>query len=67
MDIIHISDTHGIHKIEIPKCDVLIHSGDIGSRTDIKELKLFLDWFSKQPAKIKLFTAGNHIIICANI
>ena len=67
MDIIHISDTHGILKIKIPKCDVLIHSGDIGSRTNIKELKLFLNWFSKQPAKIKLFTAGNHIIICANI
>ena len=63
MVICHISDTHGAKfhsKLQIPECDVLIHSGDIGNRTNTLELTEFLIWFEKQPAKKKIFIAGNH-------
>ena len=64
MKIVAISDTHMQHdKIIIPNCDVLIHAGDEGTRTDVKELKSFLIWFEKQPAKKKIFIAGNHSIV----
>lgn len=64
LSIAHISDTHGYHKkLKIPKADVLIHSGDIGGRTSMNELKDFLEWFSKQPTDIKIFIGGNHDII----
>lgn len=63
LKICHISDTHGAKfhtKLIIPECDVLIHSGDIGGRTTQVELQEFLEWFKNQPAKLKLFVAGNH-------
>lgn len=65
MKIVHISDTHGERshsKLEIPKCDLLIHTGDIGGRTSPVEVYEFVKWFSKQPAKHKVFIAGNHDI-----
>lgn len=65
MKICHISDTHSsdVHnKLQILECDVLIHSGDIGGRTTPKELAEFLHWFNQQPAKVKIFIAGNHDI-----
>ena len=64
MQIVHISDTHTYHNnLHIPNCDVLIHSGDIGNRTNLKELTEFLVWFEQQPANIKIFIGGNHDII----
>ena len=61
MKLIHISDTHNYHsQLEIPECDVLIHSGDIGGKTNLHELTEFLIWFEKQPAKKKIFCGGNH-------
>lgn len=61
MKIVHISDTHRYHKdVIVPECDVLIHSGDIGGRTGYGELEDFLKWFEEQPAKLKLWIAGNH-------
>jgi 3',5'-cyclic AMP phosphodiesterase CpdA len=66
MKIVHISDTHGAKhhsKLDIPECDVLLHTGDIGGRTDLLELQQFLEWFKKQPAKRRIFIAGNHDII----
>lgn len=66
MTITHISDTHGYqyHRgLEITQTDVFIHSGDIGGRTDIRELTEFLIWFESQPAILKIFVAGNHDII----
>lgn len=61
MKIIHISDTHARHeKLRIPPCGILIHSGDIGIRTDLLELDRFLNWFEKQEATHKIWTAGNH-------
>ena len=66
MKIVHISDTHGPKghtKLEIPECDVLVHSGDIGGRTTLLELVEFLTWFEAQPGKKKIFCAGNHDLI----
>jgi Icc-related predicted phosphoesterase len=63
MLIAFISDTHGAKfhmKLQIPECDVVAHSGDIGGRTNTMELAEFLTWFEKLPAKKKIFTAGNH-------
>lgn len=64
--LVHISDTHGPKwhtRLTIPECDVLVHSGDIGGRTTLLELTEFLIWFEKQPAKKKIWVAGNHDLI----
>lgn len=67
MKIVHISDTHGkaFHeKLEIPECDVLVHTGDFGEwKTNLQELTEFLIWFEMQPARKKIFIAGNHDVI----
>ena len=64
MKICHISDTHGYHeRLEIPACDVLAFTGDLGGRTTINELTAFLIWFNQQPANLKIFIAGNHDIV----
>lgn len=56
-----ISDTHNKHKfLTIEPCDILIHAGDISSVGYRLEIINFLDWFSEQPAKYKIFIAGNH-------
>lgn len=63
MKIVHLSDTHGPKwhtRVNIPTCDVLVHSGDIGGRTDLMELAEFLIWFEKQPATKKIWIGGNH-------
>lgn len=49
--------------MEIPECDVLIHSGDIGGRTTLLELNEFLIWFESQPATKKIWVGGNHDLI----
>lgn len=64
MKIVHISDTHGkTDFLSIPQCDILVHTGDVGGRTDIKELTHFLIWFEQQPAQLKVFIAGNHDLV----
>ena len=65
MKLVHVSDTHGFHdELTIPECDVLIHSGDFSRwRGDLKELMEFLVWLEKQPAKKKIWTAGNHDLV----
>lgn len=56
-----ISDTHGKHnEIKIEPCDILFHSGDISNIGAAMEIADFIDWFKKQPAKNKVFIAGNH-------
>jgi Icc-related predicted phosphoesterase len=56
-----ISDTHNQHrKIKIPESDILIHAGDATGRGDIREVTSFLSWLSQQPAKHKIYIAGNH-------
>lgn len=67
MKICHISDTHGMKLCEnttIPECDVLIHSGDYSPwKGNLNDLTKFLIWFESQPAKVKIFTAGNHDLV----
>jgi len=42
----------------------LVHTGDFGwYTTTIGELTEFLIWFEKQPAKKKIFIAGNHDLL----
>lgn len=61
LKVIAISDTHNRHeKIEIPKCDILIHCGDMTSRGTRSEVLDFLAWFVEQPAGTLILTAGNH-------
>jgi len=61
MKIIFISDTHTKHEgLKIEPCDILIHSGDFSNRGSIIDFTKFINWFDKQPAKHKIFIAGNH-------
>ena len=61
MKLVLISDTHGQHhNLSLPKGDVLIHAGDISQRGLHTEVTDFLDWFSSQEYKYKIFIAGNH-------
>lgn len=61
MKICVISDTHTKHqKLTIPECDVLIHAGDFTWTGKYWEVMNFLRWFHDQPARHKIFIAGNH-------
>ena len=61
MKVTAISDTHGKHKqLKLTGGDLLIHSGDISSFGNKEEISCFLEWFSKQKYKYKIFIAGNH-------
>tara|TARA_R110000737_G_scaffold352968_1_gene401415 strand:+ start:317 stop:1081 length:765 start_codon:yes stop_codon:yes gene_type:complete len=40
--------------------DILIFAGDCSSSGLFYEIKSFVEWFSKQPAKHKIMIAGNH-------
>lgn len=61
--VVFISDTHGKHDEltgKIPRCDILIHCGDISTTGRVEQVGSFLYWFDKQPATSKVFLAGNH-------
>ncbi|MBD0366579.1 MAG: metallophosphatase domain-containing protein [Flavisolibacter sp.] len=61
MRFVAISDTHSHHKsVKLPKGDVLLHAGDVTYRGKKTEVLDFLEWFSNQPFKYKIFIAGNH-------
>lgn len=61
MRFVAISDTHNKHKdLVLPEGDVLLHAGEVSGRGYEKEIKKFLNWFSEQPFKYKIFIAGNH-------
>ncbi|MDA8693453.1 metallophosphatase domain-containing protein [Saprospiraceae bacterium] len=61
MKLTLISDTHGQHRdLSLPKGDVLVHAGDMSKRGLMSEVTDFLDWFSDQDYKYKIFIAGNH-------
>ena len=61
MKLTLISDTHGQHRdLNLPSGDVLIHAGDVSKRGTESEVADFLDWFSDQDFKYKIFIAGNH-------
>jgi Icc-related predicted phosphoesterase len=68
MKILHISDTHGFHD-QFPLdrfngIDVVIHSGDCSNSKDTfaneKEVRSFIDWYSKLEVNYKIYVAGNH-------
>ena len=65
------SDTHTLHDEWKNKfssdllqqwedLDILCFAGDCSSRGSYQEVKDFMSWFSKQPAKKKVMIAGNH-------
>ena len=62
MKILHLSDTHGLHHIikEMPKADVIIHSGDISNSGTEEEVLDFLNWMIELPYQYKIFVMGNH-------
>lgn len=61
LKICFFSDPHGFHyEFELPECDIAICPGDISLRGHRHEVNSFLEWFDKQPAKHKVFIAGNH-------
>lgn len=62
MRILHISDTHSKHYLlkNLPKADIIIHSGDtsfVGSESEVLD---FLNWFCDLDYPHKIFVAGNH-------
>ena len=62
MKILHISDTHGVHRQlkSLPEADVIIHSGDftmVGSEAEAID---FLNWFCDLSYSHKIFICGNH-------
>jgi Icc-related predicted phosphoesterase len=63
MKIIALSDTHRHEfEISIPECDILIHAGDCDIY-NLEQLIKLNTWFNLQPAKHKIFVAGNHDLL----
>lgn len=60
MRMVITSDTHGRHEeVKVPFGDILIHCGDL-SRGGSRSTQEFIDWFSSQKHKHKIFIGGNH-------
>lgn len=62
MKILHISDTHGLHKsiTKMPEADIIIHSGDFTMNGSEQEAIEFMNWFCDLPYRHKIFISGNH-------
>lgn len=61
LKLVAISDTHNHHeRLVIPECDFLIHTGDMSGLGYLNQIKIFFEWFDKQPAKHKVLICGNH-------
>lgn len=63
--IFAFSDTHGMNnRLEIPEdVDILICCGDCARDGAVRSYFVdFLDWFSKQTARYKIYVPGNHDI-----
>ncbi len=59
--IFAFADTHGMYRrLTVPEADVLICAGDACEGFNPADLKDFLDWYSSQPAKLRIFVPGNH-------
>ena len=65
MRIAHISDTHGCHRNlkDLPKANIIIHTGDISLSGESSEVVDFIEWFSDLDYRYKIFIAGNHDFI----
>lgn len=58
-----ISDTHNKHdelSYRDMDCDILIHCGDATTKGNYTEVRSFLEWFVRCPAKYKILLSGNH-------
>lgn len=56
-----ISDTHMAHRgLELEGGDILVHCGDFSHTGTPKQNMDFLEWFSEQDYKHKVFIYGNH-------
>ncbi len=62
MKILHISDTHGKHYLlkDLPKSDIIVHSGDMSENGKDSEVLDFLEWFCDLDYPYKIVVAGNH-------
>lgn len=69
MQVTFISDTHWIIRdfhdrteLEelLPGGPILVHAGDVSSRGTEREIRQFLEWFSKLQYRHKILIAGNH-------
>lgn len=61
LKVVALSDTHARHRtLSVPACDVLVHAGDACNLGNKEQLKDFFDWYQTQPARYKIFVAGNH-------
>lgn len=62
MTILHLSDTHNLHRqlTNLPDADIIIHSGDFTMIGMEQEAIDFLNWFCDLPYRHKIFIAGNH-------
>jgi len=62
MRILHLSDTHSKYRQlkNLPKADLIIHSGDASENGTEGEILDFLDWFCDLDYQHKIFVAGNH-------
>lgn len=61
MRFVAFSDTHGFHNYTpLPEGDVLLFSGDMCGRGELKEVRAFGEYLSKQSHKHKVIIAGNH-------
>jgi len=60
MRLVFVSDTHTHRNINLPEGDVLVHAGDATSTGTLPQVSPFLEWFSSQPHRHKIFIAGNH-------
>lgn len=64
MIVCHLSDTHQKHSnVKIPKCDMIIHSGDFDAVT-FSSFMNFINWYSCLDVKYKILVAGNHDLFC---
>jgi len=62
MTILHLSDTHNLHRqlTDLPDADIIVHSGDFTMIGTEQETIDFLNWFCDLPYRHKIFIAGNH-------
>lgn len=65
MNIVCFSDTHQRHnRLKIPKCDILIFSGDMCSGGELHQVSNFAKWLSSNSENFEkvIIVAGNHDI-----
>ncbi|MGM9749645.1 MAG: metallophosphatase domain-containing protein [Candidatus Cryptobacteroides sp.] len=62
LKILHLSDTHGVHRRlrDLPEADILVHSGGFTMSGSEAETLDFLEWLGDLPYRHKVLVAGNH-------